>query len=142
MLPQSQIERVKPRLPSWKTLPVKSGPMSRSAVSDTEFEDDTAASGPGLVTRLRAWLVGSVMLLAGLYLFAALLSHNILDPSWNVASDQPVRNWMGPVGAGISDTLLQTLGWASGGPALALTLWGGLLLAQSPRPGGRLVLRP
>ncbi|MFS2316501.1 DNA translocase FtsK [Maricaulis sp. D1M11] len=113
--------------------------MSRSAVSDTEFEDDTAASGPGLVTRLRAWLVGSVMLLAGLYLFAALLSHNILDPSWNVASDQPVRNWMGPVGAGISDTLLQTLGWASGGPALALSLWGGLLLAQSPRPRGRLV---
>ncbi|MCR9265995.1 MAG: DNA translocase FtsK 4TM domain-containing protein [Alphaproteobacteria bacterium] len=73
------------------------------------------------------------MLVSGGFLLAALLSHNVLDPSWNVAAEGRVANWMGPWGAALSDGLLQALGWAAGGPAIALLIWGGILIWRLPR---------
>ena len=83
--------------------------------------------------RLFDLMFGSAMLLGGGFLLAALLSHHVLDPSWNVAADGAVRNWMGRPGATASDLLLQTAGWAAGGPAIALLIWGGILVWRTPR---------
>jgi S-DNA-T family DNA segregation ATPase FtsK/SpoIIIE len=93
--------------------------------------------------RIRSILFGGVMLAGGVFLLAALLSHNVLDPSWNVASEGEISNWMGAPGAGLADIFLQTLGWAAGGPAVALAIWGGVLLVRTPvrRPAAMAVLR-
>ncbi|WP_292052759.1 MULTISPECIES: DNA translocase FtsK [unclassified Brevundimonas] len=40
----------------------------------------------------------------------AMASWNAADPSWNTASTQPVRNWLGGGGAVLSDILMQSLG--------------------------------
>ncbi|WP_291843708.1 DNA translocase FtsK [Maricaulis sp.] len=82
--------------------------------------------------RLADLVFGSMMLVAGAFLMLALLSHNVLDPSWNVASDGEIGNWMGRPGASVSDAFLQALGWAAGGPAIALVIWGGILVWRTP----------
>ena len=59
-------------------------------------------------------LIGFVLCVSGLLLFLALASYSPLDPSFNSASvltgSQSARNWVGLVGAIISDLLLQGLG--------------------------------
>jgi S-DNA-T family DNA segregation ATPase FtsK/SpoIIIE len=93
--------------------------------------------------RTRAWVFGLGMLGTGLFLLVALLTHDVLDPSWNVASAAQIHNWMGALGASSSDILLQTLGWAAGGPAIALTIWGAILINRTPvrRPVSMMALR-
>ena len=104
----------------------------------------------GLVQRLRASLarigdaaaprmrqlfgfVGLVALgLAGL----ALVSHNPADSSFNVATDGPVRNWLGFWGAAFADFSLQMLGhavWLAGLP-LAAGAWRSVKRTSLPRP--------
>ncbi|WP_417469327.1 DNA translocase FtsK [Maricaulis sp.] len=78
-------------------------------------------------------LLGVVMLAGGGFLLASLLSHNALDPSWNVSAAGEVRNLMGAPGAGTSDLMLQSLGWSAAGPAIALIIWGGILVLRRPR---------
>ncbi len=98
---------------------------------------------PTFMMRVRGFLFGGLMLGSGVFMLASLLSHNVLDPSWNVASTGEVSNWMGPIGASTSDILLQTLGWAAAGPAIALAIWGGHLLTRRPlrRPVAMAILR-
>ena len=84
--------------------------------------------------RLADIVFGSLMLAAGVFLMVSLLTHNVLDPSWNVASDGEIGNWMGRPGATASDAFLQALGWAAGGPAIALVIWGGILIWRTPQP--------
>ncbi|WP_300542631.1 DNA translocase FtsK 4TM domain-containing protein [Maricaulis sp.] len=110
-----------------------------SGKADTDAGAGQRASKPRWRLRLFDVLFGSMMLAAGLFLLAALLSHNVLDPSWNVAADGEIRNWMGRPGASVSDTLLQALGWAAGGPAIALAIWGGIMIWRIPRPRTRSV---
>jgi S-DNA-T family DNA segregation ATPase FtsK/SpoIIIE len=59
-------------------------------------------------------LIGFVLCVSGLLLFLALASYSPLDPSFNSASvltgSQSARNWVGLVGAIVSDLLLQALG--------------------------------
>jgi DNA segregation ATPase FtsK/SpoIIIE, S-DNA-T family len=59
-------------------------------------------------------LIGFVLCISGLLLFLALASYSPLDPSFNSASvltgSQSARNWVGLVGAIVSDLLLQGLG--------------------------------
>jgi DNA segregation ATPase FtsK/SpoIIIE, S-DNA-T family len=59
-------------------------------------------------------LIGFVLCVSGLLLFLALASYSPLDPSFNSASvltgSQAARNWIGLVGAIISDLMLQGLG--------------------------------
>src|SRR5713226_1345632 len=59
-------------------------------------------------------LIGFVLCISGLLLFLALASYSSLDPSFNSASvltgSQSARNWVGLVGAIVSDLLLQGLG--------------------------------
>src|SRR5882672_5390526 len=59
-------------------------------------------------------LIGFLLCVSGLLLFLALASYSPLDPSFNSASvltgSQSARNWVGLVGAIVSDLLLQGLG--------------------------------
>src|SRR5271165_4598389 len=59
-------------------------------------------------------LIGFVLCVSGLLLFLALASYSPLDPSFNSASvltgSRSARNWVGLVGAIVSDLLLQGLG--------------------------------
>ena len=59
-------------------------------------------------------LIGFVLCVSGLLLFLALASYSPLDPSFNSASvltgSQSARNWVGLVGAVVSDLMLQALG--------------------------------
>ncbi|MGA2086231.1 MAG: DNA translocase FtsK [Terracidiphilus sp.] len=96
-------------------------------------------------TRSRPWNVflGLVLLLASLVLLLALATYHSTDPSLNTASGEAgphaVRNWIGLFGAGLSDLLLQSLGFT----AFLLPLWlGGIGWTwMHSRPGGSPVLR-
>jgi DNA segregation ATPase FtsK/SpoIIIE, S-DNA-T family len=59
-------------------------------------------------------LIGLLLCVGGLLLFLALASYSPLDPSLNSASvltgSQAARNWIGVVGAFLSDLILQLLG--------------------------------
>ena len=61
--------------------------------------------------------------LAGLALLLALLSYNPHDPSLDTASDSPVTNLAGPVGAILADLALQGFGAAGLIPPLVLLAW-------------------
>ena len=104
-----------------------------SGISKTDAGDSGHTAKPRWRLRLFDVFFGCLMLVSGGFLLAALLSHNVLDPSWNVAAEGRVANWMGPWGAALSDGLLQALGWAAGGPAIALLIWGGILIWRLPR---------
>ena len=58
-------------------------------------------------------------------IFAALLgSYSANDPGWMVASDAPVANWMGRIGAAIASTLFIIGGLGVWGIPAILGLWG------------------
>ncbi|MHA6287927.1 FtsK/SpoIIIE family DNA translocase [Maricaulis sp. CAU 1757] len=95
-----------------------------------------APSAPPPLWRLRLVdvVTGAVLLVTGVFLLVSLMTHSALDPSWNVAGQEPHANWLGAPGAITSDALLQALGWAAGGPAIAALIWGGILVWRMPRP--------
>ncbi|WP_297803870.1 DNA translocase FtsK [uncultured Brevundimonas sp.] len=53
---------------------------------------------------------GIVQAVIAALVLVAMASWNAADPSWNTASAQPVKNWLGGGGAVLSDILLQSLG--------------------------------
>jgi S-DNA-T family DNA segregation ATPase FtsK/SpoIIIE len=87
--------------------------------------------------RLRE-LGGVVVLTAAGFLLVALITFSAGDPSWNHATDAPVRNLLGRPGAVLSDLLLQLGGIAVVAPVLTLAFWGRVLI------GGRSIgwMRP
>ena len=113
------------------------------AVSSDDISGRVRRAGSGWMARLGAWVTGGLLLaLAGLTGFA-LLDHNPLDPSWNVASSHAVTHALGAFGAILSDLLLQTLGWAAGGVPLVLAVWGVMKMTRryQPRSFGFKLLR-
>ena len=104
-----------------------------SGKSDTDDAPEARGAKPRWRLRLFDMLFGCLMLAAGGFLLVALLTHNVLDPSWNVSGGAEIHNWMGAWGASAADMLLQALGWAAGAPAVALTIWGGILIWRLPR---------
>ena len=76
------------------------------------------------VSRRLEELFGAGLVVLGLFSLLALLSWSRSDPSWNNATGEAARNWMGLWGAHISDVLLQALGVASLVLLLPLIIWG------------------
>ena len=69
-------------------------------------------------------LVGLCLLVLA-FLFAVMLgSYTPDDPGWMAASDEPVRNSLGRVGATLAAPLMVILGWASWSLVLFTAVWG------------------
>ncbi len=71
-------------------------------------------------------VTGLAFLACGGFLMLALISYDARDPSWNSAgtNESGLSNWMGAMGANISDLMLQTFGAASFFAAIAFGIWG------------------
>ena len=71
-------------------------------------------------------------------------SYNPNDPSWLSATDAPVQNWIGGIGAAIAAPLFMIIGWGSWGIAAALLAWGlrFALHFGEDRAIGRLIFAP
>ncbi|MDH3702560.1 MAG: DNA translocase FtsK 4TM domain-containing protein [Alphaproteobacteria bacterium] len=107
----------------------------------------TAFLPPGAAEFLRrraVELVGLALFLSAVALFLALVTYRPSDPSFNTASTRHVANLMGPLGAYVSDLLLQTLGLAGALTVPILGAWGVRLLRRHaiPVPLLRLALLP
>ncbi|KAA9006006.1 DNA translocase FtsK [Histidinibacterium aquaticum] len=69
-------------------------------------------------------LLGLVLVVAGLAVFAMLWSYTPEDPSWISATDAPVKNWLGRAGAAAAAPLFMIVGWGGLGIAAVLLAWG------------------
>ncbi|MBS3818795.1 DNA translocase FtsK [bacterium] len=58
---------------------------------------------------------GIILLLLGIFIFTSLISYHSADPSWvsTTTTSQKVHNYMGKVGASLSELFLQLLGFTS-----------------------------
>jgi S-DNA-T family DNA segregation ATPase FtsK/SpoIIIE len=107
---------------------------------DPLLDSDTAAA----VEKRGRELFGLALLLAGLAALATLLSYTPEDPSWMSATDAPVQNWMGRIGAGIAAPVIMIVGYAGLGIGAVLAAWGlrFVLHRGSERALGRVVFAP
>lgn len=69
-------------------------------------------------------LIGLGLIAAALLFTVMLLSYSPEDPGWMVATDQPVRNWLGGIGAAIASTLMIITGKGAWAIPLILFAWG------------------
>jgi len=101
---------------------------------DPGFDPDAPAPySPSLLARVRTALTGVVMTTIGAFVIMAALTHNPFDPSLNAATGLTPTNWMGASGAIVSDLVLLITGWAGVAAALAMLVWGLILLIRGPR---------
>ncbi|CUH78309.1 DNA translocase FtsK [Tropicibacter naphthalenivorans] len=87
---------------------------------DPLFDADTALT---LEKRGRE-LIGIVLVVIGLMASAMIASYTPDDPSWIAATDAPVQNWMGRLGAYIAAPLFMIVGLGSWALALVFLTWG------------------
>ncbi|WP_296763325.1 DNA translocase FtsK [Sediminimonas sp.] len=69
-------------------------------------------------------LLGVLLVALALAAAAMTLSYHPDDPSFLSATDEPVRNWTGPIGASIAAPLFMIVGWGAWGIAITLAGWG------------------
>ena len=69
-------------------------------------------------------LAGLVLLVLGAMASAMILSYHPDDPSWMSATDAPVQNWLGHMGASIAATVFLVIGWGALGFAVMIFAWG------------------
>ena len=98
--------------------------MSRTA----EYEENDYAALTRAMAGVRFLVVrggGLALMALAALTFISILTHDISDPSWSVATGRTfVTNWGGHAGAVMSDILLQGLGGASLLLILILGVWG------------------
>ncbi|MDQ7070358.1 MAG: DNA translocase FtsK 4TM domain-containing protein [Rhodobacterales bacterium] len=89
-------------------------------------------------------LMGIVLMVLAIVASAMIVSYQPSDPSWMSATDAPVHNWMGRIGASIAAPLFMIVGWGSWGIAIVLGVWGVRLAADqgAERAIGRLIFAP
>jgi DNA segregation ATPase FtsK/SpoIIIE, S-DNA-T family len=89
----------------------------------------------GLEERLVVWaqrLIGCIVLVVCAAGALSLLTWSVADPSLTNATSGATHNLLGPLGAIVSDLLLQTLGLAGAGMVLPPTFWALHLVLTSP----------
>lgn len=69
-------------------------------------------------------LIGLGLIGLGLVFALILGSYSPQDPSWMAATDDPVHNALGRLGAGLASPLVVIMGYASWGIVLACVVWG------------------
>jgi len=89
-------------------------------------------------------LLGLALLVLGAMAAAMIVSYHPDDPSWMSATDAPVQNWMGRMGASIAAPLFMIVGWGAWGLAIVLGAWGlrFMLHRGQERAVGRLIFAP
>ncbi|MDT8326798.1 MAG: DNA translocase FtsK 4TM domain-containing protein [Roseovarius sp.] len=89
-------------------------------------------------------LLGLTLLMLAAMAAAMIASYSPDDPSWMSATDAPVQNWMGQVGASIAAPLFMIVGWGAWGLAIVLAVWGArfALHRGQERAIGRLIFAP
>ncbi|MDU8912725.1 DNA translocase FtsK [Aestuariicoccus sp. MJ-SS9] len=87
---------------------------------DPLFDSNMAAA----IEKRGKELIGLVLIGLGLAAAAMIASYTPDDPSWLSATDAPVQNWMGRLGASVAAPLFMIVGWGSWGLALVLLIWG------------------
>jgi hypothetical protein len=97
--------------------------------------------------RLNAWLCGVLgygVLAVATAAAVSLLTWNIADPSLTHATGGPVRNQLGPIGAIVSDLVMQLLGLAGVFIVLPLSFWALQLIGMGrlEKPRTKLLLAP
>jgi len=89
-------------------------------------------------------MVGIVLIVLGVMAAMMIGSYSPDDPSFLSATDAPIHNWMGRLGASIAAPLFMIVGWGSWALALVLVVWG-LRLAfhvGSERALNRMIFAP
>ncbi len=89
-------------------------------------------------------LLGLVLLCLSAMAMAMIASYSPDDPSWMSATDAPVENWLGPIGASFAAPLFMIVGWGGWGLAIVLGVWGVrfTLHKGQERAIGRLIFAP
>ncbi|MWD28511.1 DNA translocase FtsK [Aquicoccus sp. SCR17] len=89
-------------------------------------------------------LLGLALIVLGCMAAAMIASYTPEDPSWILASDAPVQNWMGRIGASIAAPLFMIVGWGAWGIAIVLVAWGLRMALHrgEERAIGRLIFAP
>ncbi|MSO92314.1 MAG: DNA translocase FtsK [Rhodospirillales bacterium] len=77
----------------------------------------------GFFKRRALELLGLALLAATALLFLAFATYSPADPSFNTATSRPARNFLGPLGAHMTDLLVQLFGLAGALPVLMLAGW-------------------
>jgi len=107
---------------------------------DPLFDTNTAAT---LEKRGRE-LIGLALVALGLMVGAMIASYTPDDPSWLSATDAPVQNWLGRLGASIAAPMFMIIGWGSWALAAVFVVWGIRLAAHrgAGRAFSRLIFSP
>ncbi len=89
-------------------------------------------------------LLGLGLIVLGIMAAMMLWSYSPEDPNWMLATDAPVQNWMGRIGASIAAPLMMVVGKASWWVPVLLVVWGLRLTAHmgAERAIGRLIYFP
>jgi S-DNA-T family DNA segregation ATPase FtsK/SpoIIIE len=89
-------------------------------------------------------LIGLALLALGAVMAAIVFSYHPDDPSWMSATDAPVRNWLGHMGASVAATLFMIIGWGGCGLAALAGAWGARLVLHvgEDRAVGRMIFAP
>ena len=76
------------------------------------------------------WVKGVLIIVLGLVCGVGLMGYHKWDNAWNTASHLPTANWLGAVGAWISDGLLQMLGYVAFMIPVALIVLGTFIILK------------
>ena len=89
-------------------------------------------------------LIGIGMVVLGILVAMMLASYTPSDPNWLAASQAPVQNWLGRMGASIAAPLFVIVGWGSWAIAIILLVWGARFATHNgtERALGRLIFAP
>ncbi len=107
---------------------------------DPLFDSDVQAA----IEKRGKELIGLALILLGLMAAAMIASYSPDDPSWISATDAPVQNWMGRLGASIAAPLFMIVGAGSWAISLVLIVWGVRLVLHKgdERAAGRVIFAP
>ncbi|MEH7828058.1 DNA translocase FtsK 4TM domain-containing protein [Gemmobacter sp. JM10B15] len=86
-------------------------------------------------------LIGIGLAVLALVFVVMLGSYSPEDPGWLAASDAPVQNWLGRIGASVADTLMLVVGKGAWSIPLILAVWAGRFITHrgADRAAGRVV---
>ncbi|QFS84478.1 DNA translocase FtsK [Roseivivax sp. THAF40] len=89
-------------------------------------------------------LMGILLVAVGLMTAAMVGSYAPSDPSWIAATDAPVQNWMGKLGAAVAAPLYMIVGRGSWAIAAVLVVWGLRMILHrgEERAMGRVIFAP